>query len=431
MTPTEEAGSGPEMEVLLCCAGVSLDPERAERGGRLLRQGLDWNRLIALAQTHGVAALLYRNLHTTYPDLVPPEVLEQLRAGFHALAWRNLLLSKELIGLVKLLQASAIPAVPFKGLVLGVLAYGDLALRPFGDFDILVPEPDALKAKDLLTAQGYQLKPSLTDAEATTLLRAEREHHFTLHRKGLPVAVELHWRVLQKCYAFPLEDAGLWDRLAPVRLGDATVASFGVEDLLLLLSAHGAKHLWSRLRLVVDLDGLIRSHPTLNWGQIMSRADRLHGRRLLGIGLMLTHTLFGTPVPQEVMERLQADPHVAALTDEVAAQLQGELRDTAAIEAQDAGAFFVRARERLRDRVRVCLGLEWIPAGVDSKTLPRAARLFFHLARAVAPKERDRAVLKLPRPLAWLYYFVRPARLLGKYTGEMGRRLAGLFWRRG
>ncbi len=418
-------GLGPEGDILLTCGGITLSPEGAVRVRDLVGRAPAWDRLLTLAQAHGTFPLLFRHLHTTCADLVPRAVGDELRGRFHALAWRNLLLEKELVSLLDRLQGRGIPVVPFKGPVLAAVAYGHPALRVFGDLDILVREADVLRAKDFLVAEGYGLEPDLSDAEAAALLTVGQEHHFTLVRPESPVPVELHWRVIQRCYALPLDEGGLWARLEPVTLGGVKVPSFAAEDLLLLLCAHGAKHAWCRLCLVSDLDGLIRSRPGLDWAGVLARAAAVHGRRLLAVGLLLAQGLLGTPLPDEVAAWVRRDAGASELAREVTAGMGREPEALAAAELADRGAFFIRARERLADRMAIGVRLHSTPAGVDRTALPLAARVYISVARALRPQDRDRDVVRLPGAVSGLYYLIRPVRLLGKYTGEVGKRLIG------
>lgn len=418
-------GLGPEGDILRTCGGITLSPEGAERVRDLVGRGPGWDHLLALAQAHGTFPLLVRHLLTTCADLMPRALVDELRGRLHSLAWRNLLLEEELVGLLGRLQGQGIPVVPFKGPVLAAVAYGHPALRAFYDLDILVREADVLRAKDFLVAEGYVLEPGLSAAEAAALLGAGREHHFTLVRPGSPVPVELHWRVIQECYALPLDEEGLWARLEPVTLGGVKVPSFAAEDLLLLLCAHGAKHAWCRLCLVSDLDGLIRARPGLDWGGVRARAAAVHGRRLLAVGLLLAQGLLGTPLPGEVAAWARRDADAPALAQEVTAAMGREPEALAAAELADRGAFFIRARERLADRVAIGVRLHRTPAGVDRAALPLAARVYVAVARALRPQDQDRDVVRLPSAVSGLYYLIRPVRLLGKYTGEVGKRLIG------
>ena len=47
--------------------------------------------------------------------------------------------------------------IPYKGPVLSTSIYHDLALRSFGDLDILVHEHEVLRVLDLLVSYGYEI----------------------------------------------------------------------------------------------------------------------------------------------------------------------------------------------------------------------------------------------------------------------------------
>ena len=144
--------------MLLYCARTYLETQEAKQIKSLVRKGIEWTYLVGIARTHAVMPLLYRTLHSTCPDAVPNEILEQLRDHFYANAGRNLFLTKELLKLLHLFEAHKIPAIPYKGPVLAASIYGNLALREFGDLDILVHERDYQHAQHCSSAKGFGLR---------------------------------------------------------------------------------------------------------------------------------------------------------------------------------------------------------------------------------------------------------------------------------
>jgi len=146
----------PEIELLLCCTRTQIDTATAERIKILIQSKIDWAYLIQTATRHGVMSLLYQSLSTTCQEAVPKTNLAQLRDYSHSNALHNLFLTKELFKLLNLFESHSIPAIPFKGPVLAVSAYGNLSLRQIGDLDILVRERDFHKAKELLLDQGHR-----------------------------------------------------------------------------------------------------------------------------------------------------------------------------------------------------------------------------------------------------------------------------------
>lgn len=399
----------PEDKLLLCCARTRIDSETAERIKCLLREDVDWASLTGTAFRHGVMPLLYQSLHATCPEAVPKGMLRQLRAHFYANVERNLFLTGELLNLLNLLEAHRIPAVPFKGPVLAASVYGNLALRQFGDLDILVHRRDVLRAKTLLLSQGYWQErppPQLTSAQEAARLRSH--HEYTFVRDDGAVVVEIQWGVTQRLDCFPLDVERVWGRLETVSLSGTTVFNLSSEDLLLILCAHGVKHYWERLIWICDIAELVRARPQMDWGRVMEQARRLRSERTLYLSLHLASDLLGATLPTEILSRIQADPMVPSLAAQVRTWLfrepsgSPEASDPSVFPLSEKALFRLRVRERLRDRVPYFLQ---------------------RLHRLLTPNERDRALLPLPTSLSFLYYLLRPLRLMGAYGGSPFKRL--------
>ena len=388
-----------EVELLLCCARTEIDPYAVSRIVALLRESIDWEflRLMALAQ--GVGPLLYSGLRRTCPDGVPDGVLDELRGFVRANARRNLLLTGRLLRLLAAFRNRGIRAIPFKGPVLAVQVYRDLALRPFVDIDVLVHERDAAGAKALLTAHGYR-----------QVMSHPWEAPFE-DESG--VSVDLHWGIAPSYDPAPRTFEQLWTRLVPVSLSGTEVGTFSPEDLLLILSIQLAKDCReSRQRLlqICDTAELIRSHPGLDWKHALSLARAAGGERILQLDLLLAHDLLDASLPEVVLRSAQGSHAVRALAREVEArmfQAAGApelLPRGAGRPSDDFDDFYVRTRERLSDKLRYF-----------------ALRARDRIRLVVRPSGRDREFLPLPAWLGFLYYLVRPVRVLSSWirTGKV------------
>jgi hypothetical protein len=384
-----------EGELLRCCARVSLGPEQAARLQALLRQGVDWEYLIQAAARHGLMPLLCRHLETSFPEAVPETVLVGLRDRFRQNGLHNLSLAGELLQLLRLFAAHGIPAVPFKGPTLAALAYGDLALRQFSDLDILLRPRDLSRARGLLAGRGYRLGMSVPTAQ-------EADHVGSIGQLPLVTGdegklVELHTRLMPQHFYFPLGLDQLWARLRPVNVVGKKIWSPLPEDLLLILCAHGAKHLWASLGWVCDVAELIRACPGLNWDWVERQAKRLHSERMLFLGLLLAAELLQAPPPGDIARKARADPATRALAARVCQRLFRE--DGAAREGFASSLFHFRVREHPRDGGRYALSL------------------------AVLPTVEDWLHVPLPATLSSLYYLLRPLRLAVNYGGKAFSRL--------
>jgi hypothetical protein len=376
-----------EAELLLCCARTHLSPATASRIRDLLNESLDWDRLRSMALAHGLGPLLHQSLQRTAPDRVPHAALEELRSYVRANARRNMLLTGRLLQLMAAFKTRGMRAIPFKGPLIAVDVYGDLMLRPFSDIDVLVHERDAAAAKALLTSHGYQQR--------------------MFHPWEAPfedesgVSVDLHWGIGPSYDPRPQTFEQQWARRASVSLAGVEVGTLAPDDLLLTLSIHIAKD-WreSRQRLlqICDIAELVRRHPDLDWKQVFRLARAAGGERILQLGLLLAHDLLAAPLPEAPLRSAQESR--AAL--DLAREFKAQILDPAS--SRDKRPPYLRTRERWRDKLRY-FGL----------------RARDRLRLAIDPSTSDREFLSLPPRLRFLYYLVRPVRVLGTWA-RIGRR---------
>ena len=392
---TESRPLRPEEDLLLCCARTRVDAERAERISTLLVREIDWPYLLRLAHPHGVLPLLYRHLERLGGDRVPGVILDQLRERFVRNARSNLRLTGELLRLLQRFESHGISLVPLKGPVLAAALYGDLSLRPFRDLDLLVRKQDVASAKALLLADGYRLPLQMNRAQEAAYLRSACE--FLFERDAGRTLVELHWGITPEYFSCWLDIERWWQRLEPASLAGRPVLSLNREDLLLFLCVHGAKHGWERLEWICDVAELVRRHPEVKWARVLGQAASVGAGRMLLLGLKLAGDLLGAHLPRSLRQRVESDPALESLAVQVCERLCREYSGPPGI--FEGASFHVRAKERVRDRARYVVLLGATPSIGDWAMLPLPALLFF------------------------LYYLLRPIRLLGKYGGRAAARL--------
>lgn len=386
----EATGRHDEHELLLACATTRADAERVAHVRSLLGRELDWSYLLQAAKRHAVLPLFARQLEKNAPaGSVPAAHLQTLRHSFRDNAARNLYLTGELLRILRIFDGQGIEAVPYKGPALAVSAYGDLTLRRFIDLDIMVRKRDVMRAKELLLADGYQPQTPLTRTQESAILRTQHNLAFTRERGRL--VVELHWDIAPNRFSASLDAEQLWTRLVPLSLNGVEIKSLKPEDLLLSLCVHGSKHLWERLAWVCDVSELVAAHPALDWEWLLDLARRTGNERMLYLGLRLASELLAAPLPRPVRERIDADDAIRQLSAGIAARLFDEsgYRSPGLLENIK---FNLHVRRRWRDKAR-------------------------YLQFVLAPTDGDFAALSLPSSLTFVYYFLRPFRLL--FKGEV------------
>lgn len=379
-------GVRPEVELFLCCARPHADEAIVARLRQLLDGALDWEYVARFAESHGLIPLLYHHLHAHAPEKVPPAVYASLRDQFQRISALNVYLSGELRRLLKLFAAHEIDAIPYKGPALAAHAYGNIALRHFGDLDIIVRQRDVLRVMKLLLAEGYALYPPLNGVQQTLMLRTQCTLPFT--RDAHRLIVEIHWRVSARLFSAPLDEESLWKNARPGTFEGMRITTLAPEDLLLSLCVHGAKHLWERLSWIADIARLVEVDSDLNWDELLERARRTGTERMLLLGLFVAHDLLGANLPAEVEARFESDEEIARLAGQIYSRVFAEGGDVVGMSGYFI--FQLKARRRLRDKFNYC-------------------------RYVVSPTEEDLTLVRLPAPLSFIYYLLRPLRML--WTG--------------
>jgi len=269
-------------------------------------------------------------------------------------------LTKELLFLLGLFDQHGIQVIPYKGPVLSTSVYHDLALRSFGDLDILVHEHDVLRAMDLLVSCGYeiirpnsviQVRKSLRSFWIKQLInKSPWAYQLILWNPEREGIVEIHWRIMSK-YAFPRRATQLWDGLKPVTVGGKTFLSFSPENLLWFLCLHGAKHQWRELRHLCDVAELLREYPDLDWERVMAEAAELGVERRLYLGLYLACFILDAPLPLAIQTKISAMPRIKVLAAQVVESVFDDREQPATSEFVRQLAFQLKAMDRLGDRV--------------------------------------------------------------------------------
>jgi hypothetical protein len=277
--PATNATLDAEWSALLAACSEIPREEKTGRIRHLLSQPLRWRVLLDLASRHGVEPLLYQVLVDS-KSAIPAEQTPRLEQGHQINLHKSLLLSRELIRIVDYLHELSLEVMPYKGLALAELIYGDIALRQAGDIDLLIRPTDWSRVRDAVSELGYTPHLALSEAEERAYLKSGYECAFD--SAAGPNLLEVQWAIQPRFYAIDFEMDGLFQRAATIKVAGHLMKTPSPEDLLLVLSAHAAKHVWGRLVWLCDL-ARIMSLSTLNWNWIGPQAQALGIVRILRV----------------------------------------------------------------------------------------------------------------------------------------------------
>lgn len=367
---------------MLCCARTTANERVVARLRELAAGEVDWEYLFQLARRHSVVPLVYLQLERHASDLTPPDVLAKFKKHYLENAARNAVLTAELCHLLERFAESNIEAIPYKGPVLALYAYGNVALRRFVDLDVIVHKHDVTQAREILLNEDYTPSKSLSLSQQELLLRTQ--HNLQFSRDNHRLIVELHWDIAPHLFASSVNTDQLWHDLITLDLNSSEVKAFSAADLLFSLCVHGSRHLWERLGWICDVAELLARH-SLDWTTLLERAAAADSERMFLLGLHLANRLLNAPVAEEIKQRCDSDPRLESLADNVVEHLFN-------------GATHVPATSR--EIFKYNLGVR--------KTLSSRARYLLYMLR---PTDGDLASHSLPASLNFAYYLTRPFRL--------------------
>ena len=258
-----------------------------------------WEKAIEGARQHGILPMLYFELAANGPA-IPTEALELARIEFERNAFHCLANAAELLEVLNAFERAEIAAMPFKGVVLGASAYGDMTARTAGDLDVLIYFRDLMEATRILKERGYELTTKVLE-DGSPEAEDYFEYHFVRAEDGM--VLELRWRLelTQPRYSHNLGMDWVWPLRRTAKLAGADVPNLDAISGLLVLCMHGSKHGWSRLIWISDVAKLIESEPGLDWDFAQREAKRLGLWRCLALGVLLARRVAGTQVRAEAV----------------------------------------------------------------------------------------------------------------------------------
>ena len=219
----------------------------------------------------------------------------------------------ELDRLALLLASHGVPVVVIENGGIARDVYPCRGCFASSDIEILVDKQQLPVIDSVLDAEGY-------NRYSRERCASENPHQWDREVRGwdnycktlagnIVFWLNVQWQPVLRRW-LPMEKgltaAVLISRSVPVNDTTSNVRILSPEDNLLLCALHVASHSYVRgigLRLQLDIDHLVRRVP-INWDLFLARVRRHHATALVFPSLAIPRGLFGTPVPDEVLQSL-------------------------------------------------------------------------------------------------------------------------------
>jgi hypothetical protein len=340
---------------------------------------INWDVFLQLTRHHRVSPYMYTKLKEIGGKWIPPYVIQKVYHEYQKNTFHMLHLSGEMGNLCKLLTENKIHVLLLKGPSLAVDLYGDLSRRTSSDLDMLISIDNLNRVHELLLEHDY-----VKDDYFSTVLNEWRwrHHHVTYYHSQKGIKLEIHWRLNPGPSSEP-SFYELWERKRRSTLTGYPIYMLGNEDLFLFLVSHGARHGWSRLRWLVDIDRILSRN--IDWIKLKVFLKRHQFSHVGGQALILSSELLSTPL----------HPEMRTLTDGIRPKRL----------AQDA-LFYIKQM--------VNLHIEPLPDDVAKYhkrhlfLLMSYQQRLLYILSFLYPYPMDVETLPLPKNLHFLYFPLRP-----------------------
>jgi Uncharacterised nucleotidyltransferase len=297
-----------EWNALVACAKPVAD----SKSRSVIFNIVDWPALLALAEEHGVTQLLAAAAQKLPSESVPADVRQTLAERQRAQLFFTLRISAELFRLAERFTAQSIGVMVVKGPALAMQGYGDAAMRTYGDLDMLVRHADIARATQLMIDAGYQPQIPLT-----AIAQGKIPGQYMFRQPEAKLLVELHNDRTMRYYPRPLPIEDLFARSVQIQMDGREIPAPAIEDHLILICIHGAKHFWERLMWIADVAALIARHPQIRWTQALQAAKDLGAESMLHGGLLLAVNVLQSQLPAEILALATADAAARSMTKQV------------------------------------------------------------------------------------------------------------------
>lgn len=365
---------------------ISIITDGCDKDKELLRN-IQWGEFLDLTEHHRLFPIVYKKLknQSLYP--VPSQVLLTLEAWYKRNTFHMLHLCAEMEMVSRWFLEKEVECLFLKGPLLANEIYGNTSMRTSKDLDILIKLSDLEKVNQILLENGYT-----SDKYIRTVLDdwKWKNHHIEYTNADTGSCLEIHWRLNPGPGKEP-SFKELWNRRRESPINQYPVYLLSLEDLLVYLVTHGARHGWFRLRWLVDISELRKKD--VSYEKVDALIIKYDYDHLAGQAFLLSSALLKVEIPFE-MKRFTFMKKSQKL-----ALHSGE---------------FIKSKENLHN--------EDLPKDIQTSyhsylySIKTLQQKYLSLLNAIFPVPEDMQILPLPKRLYFLYLPLRPFIWIWKKT---------------
>jgi hypothetical protein len=200
----------------------------------------------------------------------------------------------ELDRIIEGLSKRGIEVISLKGATASEKIFGDIALYPSGDIDILVKIKDIDETRKFLESEGYQLNDVGFHEYRDYFIKDL--YHISMSNDRY--TIEPHWNLFFRYFTTPQEF--WWEESIEVSSGGKNYRFLSPEKNILYTAFRLFSKGFTHLRFLVMVAEIVRYyHNIVDWGKLFAYAKECKFENTLRLVMRLCHEFLGAPVPYQ------------------------------------------------------------------------------------------------------------------------------------
>ncbi|MFQ6082431.1 MAG: nucleotidyltransferase family protein [Candidatus Aminicenantia bacterium] len=302
-----------EDRLLLYCCRTEIDNRTKDKIIEIQRNNIEWDSFLKKARENGISAIVYFKLNEKKNNYwnIPSFIFEELKKNYYLNATKNTLIFKELGKVLEAFKKTGLQVIVLKGAALAEIVYGNLALRPMLDIDLLVKKEDLLRIDEQLKILGYQPSDgsvkniNFSSAYLTTLdYRSPSKNRPSFH---------IHWHFVNstipnESYIKNIKIENIWQDAEKANIANVETLVMAPHHLIIHLSEHAFRvtHSLSKFCFFCDINEAINFYQErLDWDRLIKDSFKFNLDRMIYLSLYFASKFLTTKIPEDVLLKLR------------------------------------------------------------------------------------------------------------------------------
>lgn len=226
--------------IILCCRVFFRTSDIKELDDYIKAKNIVWDEVFKIAIRHKIRPIIYKIL---LKSNIPTEIKDKIKKGLKESIFFSFKQAKETERLILLLAEHGVRAFPYKGIAFAKQFYNDITIRDFSDIDIFIKPDDLLAVIRIMKEENYH--PAVEDIYNylghEQYVKKNKDFNFDQFTgEGRDFHVEFHWKAVNdiNLIGYPIVNKVDLDNFSEEILLNKPLAMFNKEEHLKWIMIH-------------------------------------------------------------------------------------------------------------------------------------------------------------------------------------------------